>query len=261
MKRLAVCLLVLLVCTTAFAGSTASTTTYTDSFSFLSSYPNYVKLYETINNCGTATEVEAAFEALKANLGSSTKDWTVLLKASLNCAHYYLEIAEKKNSKKAKQLISNAEAIYEALEKSGSMVGQSMLKALKFTCLSIGYLASPMSISKGLESVSVIDEAYEEAPNELSIALLYAARKLNAPAIGGGDAKEAFSVFTSLCSYAESEGANVLPWDMFDIYCNLAKCYTKMDEKTLALEYYYKALSIYNHNDTVITEIGMLEAK
>lgn len=252
----------LLLCgATVFANSTQSVS-YTDSFSFLSSYPKYAELYELINNNGSASQVDDKYEELKASLGTSVQDWTVLLKASLNYAHYCLEIAEKKNSKKAKQLISNSEAIYEALEKVESNVGESNLKALKFCILSIGYLASPISISKGLESVSVIDDAYEKYPNEVSIALLYASRKLNAPSIGGGDSNEAYRVLSSLVDYVEStDGSNTLPWDRFDIYCSMAKCYAKKGEKTLALEFYYKALTIYEQNDSVITEIGKLERK
>ena len=265
MRRFGLCLLILLcslcgLCSATVFASSTSTISYTDTFAFLSSYPEYVTLYEVINNYGSANEVDNAYETLKASLGSSANDWTVLLKASLNCAHYYLEMAEKKNSKKAKQLLSNAEAIYEALEKSGSLEGTCKQDALKFTCLTIGYLASPISISKGLESIDVIDEAYKAYPNEVSIALLYAARKLNAPGIGGGDADVAFDVYASLVVYLEgTDGANTLPWDKFDIYCGMAKCYVKKGEKTQALEYYYKALSIYEHNDSVITEIGKLE--
>lgn len=261
MKRTLLVSFFILLCATAFAGSSQSIS-YTDSFAFLSSYPKYIELYEVINNGGSASQVDSKYEELKASLGTTVQDWTVLLKASLNYAHYCLEIAQKKNSKKAKQLVANAEAIYEALEKSGYSVGESNLKALKFCCLSIGYLASPMSISKGLESVSVIDGAYEEYPNEVSIAILYASRKLNAPGIGGGDADEAFRVFSSLLEYVESDaGANTLPWDRFDIYCSMAKCYEKKGDKTLALEYYYKALTIYGQNDSVITQIGKLEKK
>ncbi len=259
--HLVVGLFLLLCCATAFATS-GQPVSYTDCFSFLSSYPKYAELYELIYNNGSASQVDTKFEELKTSLGTSVQDWTVLLKASLNYAHYYLEIAEKKNSKKAKQLISNAEAIYEALEKVESSVGESNLKALKFCCLSIGYLASPISISKGLESVNVIDEAYEKYPNEISIALLYAARKLNAPSIGGGDSNEAYRVLNSLVDYIESEeGSKTSPWDKFDIYCSIAKCYAKKGEKTLALEFYYKALAIYEQNDSVITEIGKLEKK
>lgn len=259
--------LILLCGTTVFASATSSrgssqVISYTDSFSFLSSYPKYVELYKLINNNGSASQVDAKYEELISSLGNSAQDWTVLLKASLNYAHYCLEIAEKKNSKKAKQLISNAEAIYKALEKAGSSGEPSNLKAMKFCCLSIGYLASPISISKGLESIKIIDNAYEEYPNELSLAILYAARKLNAPSIGGGDLNEAFRVFTSLVEYIESDtGANTADWDKFDIYCSMAKYYEKKNEKTLALEFYYKALDIYEQNNSVITQIGKLEKK
>lgn len=260
-RHLLVGFFLMLCCATAFANS-SQVISYTDSFSFLSSYSKYAELYELINNNASNSQVDAKYEELKASLGTSVHDWTVLLKASLNYAHYCLEIAEKKNSKKAKQLISNAEAIYEALEKIESNVGESNLRALKFCCLSIGYLASPISISKGLESISVIDDAYEKYPNEVSIALLYASRKLNAPSIGGGDVSEAYEILVSLVSYIESaEGSNTSPWDKFDIYCSIAKCYAKRGEKALAIEFYYKALAIYGQNDSVITEIGKLERK
>ena len=257
MKRLLLTLLVVLCLTPLFA------TTYTDSFSFLSTYDGYVELYEAINNYASTSEVDALYESLKASLGNTSQDWTVLLKASLNYAHYLLEMAEKKNTKKAKQLISNADAIYEALEKSASKgtvnVPQSNLSALKFTCLSIGYLASPISVSKGLESIKVIDGAYEEYPNELSIAVLYASRKLNAPSIGGGDADEAYSVFCSLLTYIESaEGVNTSPWERFDIYCGLAKCYEKNKAAEEALKMYRLALTVYPQNKTVLAAVEKL---
>lgn len=238
--------------------------TYTDSFSFLSSYPGYIELYDAINNCEKATVVEEKYESLKASLGNTSHDWTVLLKASLNYAHYCLEIAEKKNTKKAKQLIANADAIYEALEKSVSKglvsVPQSNLKALKFACLSIGYLASPINVSKGLESTKVIDSAFEEYPNELSVANLYAARKLNAPAIGGGDLAEACNVFSSLLEFIDSTaGVNTPAWERFDIYCGLAKCYEKKKDNSKALELYERALTIYPKNKTVLSAIEKLE--
>ena len=258
MKRLLLALLVLLCATALFASS------YTDSFSYLQDYSKYVELYDAINNCCSTSEVDTSYEDLKASLGTSSKDWTVLLKASLNYAHYLLEIAEKKDTKKAKQLISNAEAIYEALEESVSegkiSVPESNFKALKFTCLTIGYLASPLSVSKGLESIKVIDSAFEEYPNEVSIATLYAARKLNAPAIGGGNADEAFRVFSSLLEFIDSaEGANTLPWDRFDIYCNLAKYYEKQKDSSKALELYKKALDVYPKNKSVLNAVDKLE--
>ncbi len=258
MKRLFLALLILLCVIPLFAS------TYTDSFSFLAKYPKYVDLYDAINNCASASEVDAKYEDLKASLGTSSKDWSVLLKASLNYAHYLLEIAEKKNTKKAKQLVAEAETIYEALEKSVSSgkisMPESNLKAMKFTCLTIGYLASPLSVSKGLESIKVIDGAFEQYPTEITIATLYAARKLNAPAIGGGDAAEAFKVFNSLLEFVDSPaGDNTLPWDRFDIYCGLARYYADKKDTSKALELYNKALSIYPKNKTVINSIDKLE--
>lgn len=262
LKRTLLVGLLALLCSFCLFADASSTTSYTDSFAFLSSYPQYVELYEAINNYDSASEVEAKFESLKTSLGNTVQDWTVLLKASLNYAHYCLEIAEKKNTKKAKQLISNAEAIYEALEKSGLDMKASGAEALKFCCLSIGYLASPLSISKGLESVKVIDNAYKENPQELSIAILYAARKLNAPGIGGGDDEEAYEVFSLLLNYVEApEGAKTADWDRFDIYCGLAKYYEKKGSNEQAVEMYAKALVIYPQNGSVTTAIAKLEKK
>ena len=255
MKRLLTLLAVLL---TALCISPLFASTYTDSFSFLSTYDGYIELYDAINNYASASDIDTLYESLKASLGNTSQDWTVLLKASLNYAHYLLEMAEKKNTKKAKQLISNAEAIYKALEKSG-LKETSNLSALKFTCLSIGYLASPLSVSKGLESIKVIDSAYEEYPNELSIAVLYASRKLNAPSIGGGDVDEAYSVYCSLLAFIETEdGANTSPWERFDIYCGIAKCYEKKDDNNEALKMYQLALSIYPQNKTVVAAVEKL---
>lgn len=226
---------------------------YTDSFSFLAGNEAYASLYEAINNCMDADEVETRYEHLKTSLGTTVQDWMVLLKASANCAHYHLEVAAKKNSKRAKELISYAYSIYEALEKAN--VDDVLLAPLHFSCLTMDYLAHPLSISKGLESVSVIDSAYEANPTELSTAVLYAARKLNAPAIGGGDVDEAFGIYLSLLSFIEGHEDSVSPWDAFDVYSGVAKCYDKKKDEDKAVYYYERALDIYPKSSAVIEAI------
>lgn len=232
--------------------STAQTIEYTDSFSFMAESEGYVRLYEAINNCMASDEVESRYAELKSSLGTTAQDWMILMKASINCAHYHLEVAPKKNSKRAKELISYAYDIYEALEKAG--VDEDLLSPLYFCCLTMDYLAHPLSISKGLESVSVIDDAYERNPTELAVANLYAARRLNAPAIGGGDAELAFGIYTSLLEFIESkaDSLEVAPWERFDAYSGIAKCYAKRNDRKNAVLYYEKALEIYPGNVAVI---------
>ncbi len=100
-----------------FAASSVDAIQYVDSFSFMADNEQYVGLYEAINNCMSANEVESRYETLKGSLGTTAQDWMTLMKASLNCAHYHLEVASKKDAKRAKELISYAQTIYKNLEK------------------------------------------------------------------------------------------------------------------------------------------------
>ena len=229
---------------------------YVDSFSFMADNEQYVELYEAINNCMSANEVESRYETLKASLATTAQDWMILMKASLNCAHYHLEVAPKKNSKRAKELISYANDIYKALEKAN--VDERLLMPLHFCLLSLDYLAHPLSIAKGLESVAVIDKAYESYPTELAIANLYAARRLNAPAIGGGDPTEASEIYTAILSCittSQTDIPEVSKWELFDAYAGIAKCYAKQKDKEKALLYYEKALALYPANEAVLDAI------
>lgn len=241
---------------TVFASSSGDAIQYVDSFSFMADNEQYVGLYEAINNCMSANEVESRYETLKGSLGTTAQDWMTLMKASLNCAHYHLEVASKKDAKRAKELISYAQTIYKALEKSG--IDERLLMPLHFCLLSLDYLAHPLSIAKGLESVSIIDKAYETFPNELAIANLYAARRLNAPAIGGGNATEAFEIYTSILSCiapSKTDVPEVSKWELFDAYAGIAKCYEKQKDSENALLYYKKALALYPRNEVVLEAI------
>lgn len=241
---------------TVFAASSEDAIQYVDSFSFMAANEQYAALYEAINGCMSANEVESRYEALKASLGTTAQDWMILMKASLNCVHYHLEVSPKKNAKRAKELISYANDIYKALEKAN--VDERLLMPLHFCLLSLDYLAHPLSIAKGLESVAVIDKAYESYPTELAIANLYAARRLNAPAIGGGNATEAFEIYTSILSCIappQTDVPKVSKWELFDAYAGIAKCYAKQKDNEKALLYYEKALALYPGNEAVLDAI------
>ena len=258
MKRvLAAALFAAALIPAVFAASSEDSIQYVDSFSFMADNEQYANLYEAINNCMSANEVESRYEDLKSYIGTTAQDWMILMKASLNCAHYHLEVAPKKNSKRAKELISYASDIYKALEKAN--VDERLLMPLHFCLLSLDYLAHPLSIAKGLESVAVIDKAYESYPTELAIANLYAARRLNAPAIGGGDSTEAFEIYTAILSCittSQTDIPEVSKWELFDAYAGIAKCYAKQKNKEKALLYYEKALALYPANEAVLDAIN-----
>ena len=242
--------------------------TYEDSFSFMSQNPQYIELYEAINNCKPSSNIESCYETLKSSLGTTAQDWITLMKASLNSAYYYLELSPKKNIKRAKELITYSYKIYEALKNAN--VSEKLLMPLHFCCLSMDYLAHPLKIATGLESLKVIDEAYEKYPLELSIANLYASRKLNAPAIGGGNTSEAFEIFSSIVTFIEevskssnsstiSSFSSVSPWECFDAYKGIAECHEKHEDTNKATLYYKKALEIYPDNTPVLSALSKVQ--
>jgi len=241
-----------------------SSAVYEDSFAFLAQNKEYVELYDAIYNCKEPAVVEKCYANLENSLGTSAQDWMTLLKGALNGSYYYLDIATKKNSKRAKELISYAYKIYEELKKFG--IDEKLLLPIHFCCLTMDYLAHPMNFAKGIEAIDVIDDAYKKYPNELTIANLYASRKLNAPSIGGGNVSEAIEIYKSLIAFFENsepssslgDGTSSLkaslvasPWEMFDTYSNIAKGYIKQKDNKSALLYYNKALEIYPQNKVI----------
>lgn len=249
--------------------SNTSNVVYEDSFAFLAQSNEYIELYDAIYNCKEPSVVEECYENLKNSLGTSAQDWITLLKGALNGSYYYLEIASKKNTKRAKEFISYAYKIYEELKKFG--IDEKLLLPIHFCCLTMDFLAHPMNFAKGLESISVIDDAYKKYPNELTIANLYASRKLNAPAIGGGNVSEAIEIYKNLISFFENSansdslgssfGASfgASPWEVFDAYSNIAKGYIKQKDNENALFYYNKALQIYPQNKIILNAIKELK--
>lgn len=240
------------------SSSKSSFVSYEDSFSFMLQNPQYVELYKQINNCMPESSVESCYEELRESLGTTAQDWMILMKASLNCAYYHLELSSTKNSKRAKELITYSYDIYDALKDFG--VSERLLLPLYFCCLSMDYLAHPLKITTALESLKIIDDAYKKYPTELAIANLYASRRLNAPAIGGGNASEAFEIFSSIVAFINySESSTLSPWECFDAYKGIASCYEKHKDKDNAILYYKKALAIYSTNTQVSSALSKIQ--
>lgn len=222
---------------------------YEDRLSFLNDIPAFVRLETMVLNAVDPAACLNAMEELRTDLesGASSKmplqDWQLTgvgIKADTLVARYMLECPEK-NSSLAKSLLKEADALHKRLQSEIPSDCSAILPALESDIRSIEYLASPFfNLSKGLEATKLIDKAYSQTPDEVSVALMYANRRLYAPAIGGRNVHEAYDILKRLEAFGQ-----LSPWDRFSVLSGIGMALKEQDKRSEAALYLQKARELY----------------
>ncbi len=229
---------------------------YQDRLSFLNDIPAFVRLETMVLNAENPDACLTAMEELRSDLESSVafskpqlQDWqltSVRIKADTLVARYMLECPEK-NSSLAKSLLKEAETLHKRLQSEIPSACSAILPALESDIRSIEYLASPFfNLSKGLEATKLIDKAYSENPEEVSVALMYANRRLYAPAIGGRNIPEAYDILKRLEAFGQ-----LSPWDRFSVLSGIGMALKEQDKKSEAALYLQKARELYTGDKNI----------
>lgn len=252
MKR--VVLLCALLCLLAPSLLVAS---FSDELSFLQDSELYCSLMRKIWDREDMQTCIDVYETLYDSFGDRS-DWESLcirLKADTAMARYCIE-GPKKNTSNAKTLLKDAESLYARIEKCSSSEQQKVLGAMKSDIKSIHYLLSPVfNIASGLDSTKIIDKEYIKYPDEVTVALMYANRRLYAPAIGGKDTEEALGIYSSLLESEEK----LSEWDRFSVLSGLGMCLKEKGCYDEAAAYLELAMDIYHGDEAIIEalkEIG-----
>ena len=127
----------------------------------------------------------------------------------------------------------------------GADVEVANCKAIKSSVygLAMAY-ASWKGMYLGPKSSGLIEEAYEEEPNNPMVIKMYASSKLYTPAMFGGDQKEALAEFERCVELYEGAGDTTNNWIYMDALAHLGITYGKLGQHQKAIEVYTKALSL-----------------
>lgn len=221
---------------------------FQDNLAFLKESGPYSQLAQTVWNRGSLDSAEAIFSRISSSTSSDWEGLCTRLKADTLLARYCIE-GPVTDKARAKSLLKDANQILASLTETADSTQKRILPAMESDILSIEYLLSPLfNVGKGLESTKIIDKAYESTPDEICVALMYANRRFYAPAIGGRNVEEAFSIFQAL-----SLETSLSDWDQFSVLSGLGMCYKEKSMDTEAVSLLRKAQEIY-FGDEAITK-------
>jgi hypothetical protein len=222
---------------------------YVDSLSFLKDCELLSKLESAVWNREPLIVCKQIHEQIESiTKCSSWENLCLLFKADTVLARYCIQ-GPSKEKDTAKKLLKDAGRLLAQIKRLADPSAISVIGALESDFYSVEYIISPiLHLSKGIESTKLIDKAFKSYSNEVSVALMYANRRLYAPAIGGKDVEEAYSIF---CKLANHQG--LAEWDMFSIYSGIGMCLFEKQCYDESAVYLHKAMAIY-HGDEVIAE-------
>lgn len=181
------------------------------------------------------------YDTIKNILGQSLDVASNDIALQLRLKLAFIDYLYNQNSKEYKtEMRSVLDSCYEDLAKLEKSDTPKVIKEIvKFLLYGIDYRVTG-NISKGTESVKIIDNGYKNNSDNEEIMLLYAQRKAEAPLIGGGDTKLATKVLLSLLDGIEKHSKAF----QFAVYSELCYVYQKSD-KAKAEYYKQKAAALY----------------
>jgi len=149
-------------------------------------------------------------------------------------------IGQKKNELAKKEISVAQKIINDVLKSSPKNVSAMAFKGsfMGFE-MSINKLKS---ISLGTESLSCINKAYEADPRNIQAVTDKANALFQAPALFGGDKKEAIKVYLKAINLIESSKSADQNWLYLHILITLGKAYEKQNNLSAAKMIYEKAL-------------------
>ncbi len=218
-------------------------------FTDLVNNKEYKDLLKTVfDDCGLDTALDG-YKTLTQQISSYKYDpWMQDLSLSRACmivAKYATEVKPERKDV-AKAYMQAADKLLESGIAKGSPISASeILLALSN---SFWYLIDG-SLSKGMAFTKIVDNAYENYPEDFHVLLMAADRYLHSPGIAGGNKKKGLALFQEAEKIMEKQ--KTAEWDIFTIYSGLAYGYLKNKDKAKALEYALKAKEIYTADQQV----------
>lgn len=191
------------------------------------------------------------FKALEQGIESSHyEQWkkdASIGRAALIAAKYANDSDDKELARTLMQIAD--ERIAKAKGEGAPVSATGVLEALS---TSFWYLVDG-SLSKGMKFPGMVDDLYDEYPEDFHVLLLEAERYLNSPGIVGGNKRKGLNLFKDAEEVMLEMGAS--PWDQYTIYCGLAKGYDARDKEKEAKKYASLAMDIYSAGDEDVEEI------
>ncbi len=179
-----------------------------------------------------------------------------LARATLIMGKYITEVYPKDKGR-ASEFMYRAEELIKKCESEGAPY--SVYTLLEALCNSFWYLVDG-SIGKGMKFTSMVDDLYDEHPEDFHVLLMKADRYMYSPGIAGGSKKKGRELFTIAENIMDKDPDSVAIWDRFTIYSGLATGYTtKKKTENIALSYAKKAFEIYTNDANVLKVIKDIE--
>ncbi|HIW36758.1 MAG TPA: hypothetical protein IAA30_07230 [Candidatus Treponema faecavium] len=161
-----------------------------------------------------------------------------------------LIVARYANSKEqrdaAETYMRMADALIEDAGTHGAPV--SACGVIEALSSSFWYLINK-SVSKGIAFGRIVNDLWENYPEDFHVLLLTADKYLHSPGIVGGNKKKGLALYQRAEEIAEQHGCAV--WDWFSIYAGLAAGYDKAGNDVRAYEYALRAREIYTADEQV----------
>ena len=212
---------------------------YTDSFASASSRPEYIALIDAVKNGESEETVDALYKAYTALDISMTERTRI----EYHMSRYFKDIGDDEEAKR------HVELGKQFLAGIGEDEGELMRRVAEADIVSADYYVNG-GISKGMESSDLMKKLYADYPDEYYIALQEAFRLLYTPAIAGGSAKKALSIFNDI----EKEIDGLSKLDLFSFYSGKGMALSQRDEYDESDRYLDKAEDIYS-GDPAIDDI------
>ena len=218
---------------------------------YLESILGYDAYMTSILNAQPITESERLFGKLQQEIENCdiSEDLKILAKArsAIALGRRYAELNENHTTKSLAMIATVELLLTSAHDVHASSI---MIDTLGVHLESLRYLATG-KLSHGLGTARAIDRLYKENPNDISSIMLKADKLLYAPAIGGGNPKEALVLFSKAWNSIQS--LSVCTWDRFTIIGGLGSALHKAKD-TRALDYITYARTLYT-GDPVINDL------
>lgn len=209
-----------------------------DNFSFLKYNQYYSALMNTVKNNGSSDVLFSAIKELEKNKDNSEEDMIAYIRGNVTVADFIRET----DKKKAKEYLDIAKKDFNNLDYS---VDPKIILVLDFCIKSISYSISPLAnIKDGIASSKIIDDAFENYPDNPQIRILYAAKLLFAPKMAGGNKTEALNTFSPL-----SAETSLADWDRFDILAGIGTALSDLGKENDAKRFIDAAKTIYPNSD------------
>lgn len=237
-------LVVFFISGNAFASSETGSVNY---YSDMMEDEAYSALLKYVFDANPIEGVFDLYNALEIHMSFMPYDeWkkdSFLARGALICAKYANEMDDEDLARDFMYMADGK--ISEMKEKKAP---QSALGVLEALSNSFWYLIDG-SISKGMKFPGMVDDLYEQYPEDFHVLLLEADRYLHSPGIVGGNKKKGLELYQRAEVIMNEQGAAV--WDRFSIYAGLAFGYDARKDKENAKKYAELAASIYTADETV----------